>query len=142
MPLPSSLPGELPSSLPSVMIPLLVPLAVPPWRSLTYFINIIEFLLKTSMRRQNENTVLLIPTFSPLCIAMFLCYYRLTETILEVPTLPKDPILLRLEYIKNPPDGLSADDIRNMSIEDLLDLDYFLNEDPFGFDELGADFFF
>ena len=62
--------------------------------------------------------------------------------MLEVFPLPKDPILLRLEYIKNPPDGLSADDIRNMSIEDLLDLDYFLNEDPFGFDEPDADFFF
>ena len=52
--------------------------------------------------------------------------------------MPKDPILLRLEYIKNPPEGLSADDIRNMSIEELLDLDYFLNEDPFAFDEPGA----
>ena len=94
------------------------------------------------MRRQSENTALLILTFYPLCTAIFLCYYRLTEIILEVLTLPKDPILLRLEYIKNPPDGLSADDIRNMSIEDLLDLDYFLNEDPFGFDEPDADFFF
>lgn len=56
--------------------------------------------------------------------------------------MPKDPILLRLEYIKNPPEGLSADDIRNMSIEELLDLDYFLNEDPFAFDEPGADLFF
>lgn len=61
---------------------------------------------------------------------------------MEVLTLPKDPILLRLEYIKNPPDGLSADDIRNMSIEELLDLDYFLNEDPFDFDEPGSDLFF
>lgn len=94
------------------------------------------------MRRQSENTVSLIQTFYPLCTTNFLCYYRLTEIILEVLTLPKDPILLRLEYIKNPPEGLSADDIRNMSIEDLLDLDYFLNEDPFGFDEPDADFFF
>lgn len=84
---------------------------------------------------------MLIHAFYPLCTAIFLCYYRLTETILEVLTLPKDPILLRLEYIKNPPDGLSADDIRNMSIEELLDLDYFLNEDPFAFDEPDADFF-
>lgn len=56
--------------------------------------------------------------------------------------MAKDPILLRLEYIKNPPDGLSADDIRNMSIDELLDLDYFLSEDPFGLDEPDADFFF
>ena len=36
---------------------------------------------------------------------------------------------LRNKYINNPPEGLTADDIRNMSEDDLLDMDYFLNED-------------
>ena len=43
-----------------------------------------------------------------------------------------DKILLeRLHstYIKNPPEGLSPDDIRNMSDSGLLDMDYFLNEE-------------
>lgn len=61
---------------------------------------------------------------------------------MEAFPLSKDPILLRLKYIETPPDGLSADDIRNMSIEELLDLDYFLNENLFDFDEPGSDFFF
>ena len=43
--------------------------------------------------------------------------------------MPQDPILLRRKYILDPPDGFSPDDIRNMSLDALLDLDYFLNED-------------
>lgn len=61
--------------------------------------------------------------------------------MLEVLPLSKDPILLRLQYIKNPPEGLSPDDIRNMSIDELLDLDYFLNEDVFDLDEPDSDLF-
>lgn len=56
--------------------------------------------------------------------------------------MAKDPILLRIQYIKNPPDGLTADDIRKMSLDELLDLDYFLNEDLFGPDEADSSFFF
>lgn len=36
---------------------------------------------------------------------------------------------LRAKYIKNPPEGMTAKDIREMSDDDLLDMDYFLNED-------------
>ena len=36
---------------------------------------------------------------------------------------------IRNKYIKNPPEGMTADDIRHMSEDDLLDMDYFLNED-------------
>ena len=43
---------------------------------------------------------------------------------------------IRNKYIKNPPEGMTADDIRHMSEDDLLDMDYFLNED----DEFGEDF--
>lgn len=36
---------------------------------------------------------------------------------------------LRRKYISNPPEGITADEIRSMSEEALLDMDYFLNED-------------
>lgn len=39
---------------------------------------------------------------------------------------------LRKKYIENPPEGMTSEDIRQMSEDDLLDMDYFLNEDdPF-----------
>lgn len=43
---------------------------------------------------------------------------------------------LRKKYIQNPPEGMTADDVRNMSDNDLLDMDYFLHE----FDDLDDDF--
>jgi len=45
---------------------------------------------------------------------------------------------LRQLYLDNPPEGLSKKQIRNMSDNDLLDMDYFLNEDLddiFGFND-------
>ena len=36
---------------------------------------------------------------------------------------------LRKKYIENPPEGMTSKDIRFMSEEALLDMDYFLNED-------------
>ena len=36
---------------------------------------------------------------------------------------------LRKKYMDNPPEGMTTRDIRNMSDGDLLDMDYFLNED-------------
>ena len=42
---------------------------------------------------------------------------------------------LREKYINNPPEGMTSADIRHMSEEELLDMDYFLNEDIFD-DEL------
>jgi hypothetical protein len=47
---------------------------------------------------------------------------------------------LRKKYMDNPPEGMTSGDIRRMSGDDLLDMDYFLNEDnPFddGFGEEG-----
>ena len=44
------------------------------------------------------------------------------------------------KYIDNPPEGMTSEDIRHMNEDDLLDMDYFLNEDdPFddGFGEEG-----
>lgn len=42
---------------------------------------------------------------------------------------------LREKYISNPPEGMTSEDIRHMSEDDLLDMDCFLNEDVFGDDE-------
>ena len=42
---------------------------------------------------------------------------------------------LRKQYIQNPPEGMTSKDIQAMSENDLLDMDYFLNEDVFGDDE-------
>ena len=40
----------------------------------------------------------------------------------------------------NPPEGTTSGDIRRMSGDDLLDMDYFLNEDDIFDDEVGAEF--
>lgn len=46
---------------------------------------------------------------------------------------------LRNKYILSPPEGLTSEDIRSMSDDDLLDLDYFLNDEDAddGFGEEG-----
>jgi len=36
---------------------------------------------------------------------------------------------LRRKYMDNPPEGMTSGDIRRMSGDGLLDMDYFLNED-------------
>lgn len=38
---------------------------------------------------------------------------------------------LRDKYTKNPPEGMTASEVQGMTDEDLLDMDYFLNEDIF-----------
>lgn len=48
----------------------------------------------------------------------------------------------RKKHIKNPPDGMTPNDIKNMSEDDLLDMDYFLNEDIFDEDLPGEDGFY
>lgn len=49
---------------------------------------------------------------------------------------------LRKHYLLNPPDGISPDEIRSMSDEELLDMDYFLNEDNLFDDENDSEVFF
>ena len=49
---------------------------------------------------------------------------------------------LRKKYVENPPDGMTPNDIKNMSENDLLDMDYFLNEDIFDEDLPGEDGFY
>ena len=49
---------------------------------------------------------------------------------------------LRRKYIENPPEGMTSEDIRCMSEDDLLDMDYFLNEDDLFDDEAGVKGFY
>jgi hypothetical protein len=49
---------------------------------------------------------------------------------------------LRKKYMDNPPEGMTSGDIRRMSEDDLLDMDYFLNEDDLFDDEAGVEGFY
>lgn len=49
---------------------------------------------------------------------------------------------LRKKYIENPPEGMTSKDIRCMSEDELLDMDYFLNEDDLFADEAGVEGFY
>lgn len=49
---------------------------------------------------------------------------------------------LRQKYIQNPPEGMTADEIRSMSDDDLLDMNYFLNEEDFDLGEAGEEGFY
>ncbi len=48
---------------------------------------------------------------------------------------------LREKYVNDPPEGMTADDIKHMSDGDLLDMDYFLNDEDFD-DEVGEEGFY
>ena len=50
---------------------------------------------------------------------------------------------LREQYIKNPPEGMTSDEVRDMDDEDLWDMDYFLHEfDDLDDDDIGAEGFY
>ena len=48
---------------------------------------------------------------------------------------------LRKKYMENPPEGMTSQDIRFMSEDDLLDMDYFLNVDELD-DDFGEEGFY
>ena len=48
---------------------------------------------------------------------------------------------LRRKYIENPPEGMTSKDIRHMSEDELLDMDYFLNDDELD-DDFGEEGFY
>lgn len=56
-------------------------------------------------------------------------------------TMKPDLEKLREKYIKNPPEGMTSKDVRSMSDEDLLDMDYFLNDDELD-DDFGEEGFY
>ena len=48
---------------------------------------------------------------------------------------------LRQKYMQNPPEGMTTSQVENMSDDDLLDMDYFLNEE-FDDDDIGEEGFY
>lgn len=48
---------------------------------------------------------------------------------------------LRRKYIENPPEGMTSKDIRHMSEHELLDMNYFLNDDELDDDFDEEDFY-
>ena len=48
---------------------------------------------------------------------------------------------LRRKYIETPPEGMTSEGIRHMSEDDLLDMDYFLNDDELD-DDFGEEGFY
>ena len=49
---------------------------------------------------------------------------------------------LRKKYMEHPPEGMTSEDIRRMGEDNLLDMDYFLNEDAPLDDDFGEDSFY
>ena len=49
---------------------------------------------------------------------------------------------LRKKYMDNPPEGMTSENIRRMSEDDILDMDYFLNEDDLFAAEAGVEGFY
>lgn len=68
----------------------------------------------------------------------FMLYSFLKEDAYMKPDTEK----LRKKYMDNPPEGMTSEDIRCMSVDDLLDMDYFLNEDDLLDDEAGVEGFY
>ena len=48
---------------------------------------------------------------------------------------------LRKKYMENPPEGMTSQDIRYMSEDDLLDMDFFINDDVLD-DDFGEEGFY
>lgn len=48
---------------------------------------------------------------------------------------------LRKKYMNNPPEGITCQEIKHMSENDLLDMDYFLNEEDSD-DDFGEEGFY
>ena len=55
---------------------------------------------------------------------------------------PKHVEKLREQYMENPPEGMTSEEVQHMSDNDLLDRDYFLHEDDLLDDEVGAEGFY
>ena len=75
----------------------------------------------------------------PISILIFFRFYDIILLKEEVTITNIEE--LRKKYINNPPEGLTSKDIRYMSGEELLNLDYFLNEDDLFDDEAGMEDF-
>lgn len=71
-------------------------------------------------------------------VLSFVIYFSQRRALKMKPDTEK----LRKKYMDNPPEGMTSEDIRRMSEDDLLDMDYFLNEDDLFADEAGVEGFY
>lgn len=71
-------------------------------------------------------------------VLSFVIYFSQRRALKMKPDTEK----LRKKYMDNPPEGITSEDIRRMSEDDLLDMDYFLNEDDLFDDEAGVEGFY
>ena len=55
---------------------------------------------------------------------------------------PKHIEELRQTYMQHPPEGMTTKDIKSMSDDDLLDMDYFVHEEDDLDDEIGEEGFY
>ena len=69
-------------------------------------------------------------------------YFYATILLKEDAAMKSDIEELRNKYIKNPPEGMTPRDIRQMSESDLLDMDYFLHEFDDDDDDWGTEGFY
>lgn len=49
---------------------------------------------------------------------------------------------LRKRYMENPPEGMTTSDVKHMSVDDLLDMHYFLTEEDDDDDDDGGEGFY
>ena len=63
--------------------------------------------------------------YLPICFILYLSADREVHTLMDSNALEE----LRNKYIKNPPKGMAAKLVKNMSDSDLLDMHYFLTKD-------------
>ena len=68
--------------------------------------------------------------------------HKLTNTRRQTPWIDKQIVeKLRQKYMQNPPEGMTSEMVKRMSDNDLLDMDYFLNEE-FDDDDVGEEGFY
>lgn len=67
----------------------------------------------------------------------FLYQYETEVVTIEYITEVQLAKELREKYMKNPPEGMTSAEVRSMSDDELLDMDYFFHE----FDDIDDDYF-
>ena len=84
----------------------------------------------------------ILPYYLPFSICIFSKYGALI-TLINIPGFwhNTDIETLRKKYMENPPEGMTSQDIRSMSEDALLDMDYFLNDDELD-DDFGEEGFY
>ena len=126
-----SKPGELTSFFPLDMILYAAQNVSTQWSFLNSTITTIEYLYLNFMKGQRRKPgVTVVPVVNLLL--------DFTPHLLDTDINQNDGRLsmekqqieeLRQKYIQNPPEGMTAKLVKNMSDSDLLDMHYFLNED-------------